>query len=207
MATLQIPIVNEYFKPEIPIYGRFLYEIRNDTKIRAVIPLWIVNAKQIIAVKQLYMIHHLVKHAQRITAYFMRYHLFHLDPSVSIFTVWRVSFCLFFCSCSWPKLSFPGKSLWRGLCSFLTLEKLRRCSLFFSTTCFLSPAKRRDSQRRSALIILHVFLSFTALLSWFWPVQPFCCCNISNIFNPVDEDAGYVPGKTKPWLSPQYFID
>ena len=85
-------------------------------------------------------------------------------------------FCFFVCSCSWSKLSFSGKSLWRGLCSFLTLEKLRRCSLFFSTTCFLSRARRRDSQRRSALIILYEVLSFTALLSllsWFWPVQPF----------------------------------
>ena len=52
MATVQIPILHEYFKPEIPIYGRFLYEIRNDMNIREVIPLWIANAKQIcIAVK------------------------------------------------------------------------------------------------------------------------------------------------------------
>ena len=79
MATVQIPILHEYFKPEIPIYGRFLYEIRNYMKIRAVIPLWIFDAKQIfIAVKQLYMIHHLIKRAQRITTFFMRCHFFHL---------------------------------------------------------------------------------------------------------------------------------
>ena len=114
---------------------------------------------------------------------------FHLGFSVRVFyhfSCLQYGECLFFffCSCSWPKLPFPGKSLWRGLCSFLTLEKLRRCSLFYSTTCFLSRARRRDSQRRSALIILHVFLPFTALLSWFWPVQPFLLLWYLKYFQP-----------------------
>ena len=193
MATVQIPILHEYFKPEIPIYGRFLYEIRNYMKIRAVIPLWIFDAKQIfIAVKQLYMIHHLIKRAQRITTFFMRCHLFilaSLSGYFIIFSCLQYGECLFFffCSCSWSKLPFPGKSLWRGLCSFLTLEKLRRCSLFYSTICFLSRARRRVSQRRSALIILYEVLSFTALLSllsWFWPVQPFLLLWYLKYFQP-----------------------
>ena len=106
MATVQIPILHEYFKPEIPIYGRFLYEIRNYMKIRAVIPLWIFDAKQIfIAVKQLYMIHHLIKRAQRITTFFMRCHLFilaSLSGYFIIFSCLQYGECLFFffCSCS-----------------------------------------------------------------------------------------------------------
>ena len=42
------------------------------------------------------------------------------------------------------------------------------------------------------------YLSFDQFISF---------CDISNIFNPVDKDAGYFPGKTKPWLSPQNFIE
>ena len=159
MATVQIPILHEYFKPEIPIYGRFLYEIRNYMKIRAVIPLCIFDAKQIfIAVKQLYMIHHLIKRTQRITTFFMRCHFFILAVktwlvcqsiySFFIFTVWRVSFLFLFLFMFLTKAALPRQILMEGPLQLLDSGKAPEMFVILFDDMLLITRKKKGLSKK-----------------------------------------------------------
>ena len=128
------------------------------------------------------MIHHLIKHAQRITAYFMRYHLFHLDLSVSIFTVWRVSFLLIFLFMFLTKAALLRQILMEGPLQLLDSGKAPEMFVILFDDMLLITRKKKGLSKKvsphnpSCLFIFYSSLILVLTSSAFFVVV------ISQIF-------------------------